>query len=201
MALSVEASQTTCSFLPYGRSFTINITYSNNPLEGLQVRRRGLSLFPCTYRYLPHRSYTTEPTRTRPAGFGAQIISQGNCFGFSPQPPTCFDGILCYAQPDRTGFQLHHVRFHLQPNNNLMHRLQSPLLPTQLSMWRLITLLSQAPPGFAVNGSWASFQTRAQSSRARRPALARCRRRFCLAPTWCRWGKNCVRARFTLESL
>ncbi len=39
VALSVEASQTTCSFLPYGHSFTINITYSNNPLEGLQVCR------------------------------------------------------------------------------------------------------------------------------------------------------------------
>ena len=38
VALNVDSTQTSCMFLPYGGTYVFNITFSNSPLDGLQVR-------------------------------------------------------------------------------------------------------------------------------------------------------------------
>ena len=37
VALSVDPGQTGCLFLPYNQQYVFNITFSNSPLDGLQV--------------------------------------------------------------------------------------------------------------------------------------------------------------------
>ena len=38
IALSVDPSQTSCMLLGYNQQYVFNITFSNSPLDGLQVR-------------------------------------------------------------------------------------------------------------------------------------------------------------------
>ena len=38
VALAVDSAQTHCLSLPYGGTYVFNITFSNSPLDGLQVR-------------------------------------------------------------------------------------------------------------------------------------------------------------------
>ena len=41
IALSVDPAQTGCMFLKYNQQYVFNITFSNSPLDGLQVRACG----------------------------------------------------------------------------------------------------------------------------------------------------------------
>ncbi|GAX77174.1 hypothetical protein CEUSTIGMA_g4619.t1 [Chlamydomonas eustigma] len=90
IALSVEPAQRQCMFMSYGQTYTFNITFSNSPLDGLQVIYNG----------------TNVDTSKVPAGFGALINSQANCFGEGLGPPECVNGVQIVPSPVGPGFTL-----------------------------------------------------------------------------------------------
>ncbi|GAX77179.1 hypothetical protein CEUSTIGMA_g4625.t1 [Chlamydomonas eustigma] len=90
IALSVDPAQRQCMFMSYGQTYTFNITFSNSPLDGLQVIYNG----------------TNVDTSKVPAGFGALINSQANCFGEGLGPPECVNGVQMVPSPVGPGFTL-----------------------------------------------------------------------------------------------
>ncbi|GAX72610.1 hypothetical protein CEUSTIGMA_g66.t1 [Chlamydomonas eustigma] len=89
VALSVDSAQTQCMFLAYQQSYIFNITFSNSPLDGLQMIYNS-----------------TNVADSVPAGFGALVASETNCFGLGLGPPSCNSGMMFMPSPIGPGFTL-----------------------------------------------------------------------------------------------